>query len=215
MKFFRFDFLDLACRQTGLILSRKANGFSLIELMVAVGILILINTMIFAKYPEFSQKMALKRTSEEIALTARQAQAYALGIKRSASIGGDYFGFGIHFDKSVSNQKSLILFTDFGQGNSQPNKQYDGRGGCGQPQTECFQEFKIDTGDYISNLECDSCSGSVDKLDIVYPRATSIAAISADGIVCGSCSYSTVTIKSPGGKEKYIKIWISGQISVE
>ena len=180
----------------------KQRGFSLIELMVAVGILILINTMIFAKYPEFSQKMALKRTSEEIALTARQAQAYALGIKRSASIGGDYFGFGIHFDKNTSESKSLILFTD-----SNSDKTYDSG--------ELFQKFKIDTGDYISSLECDSCSGSVDKLDIVYPRATSIAAISADGIVCGSCSYSTVTIKSPGGKEKYINIWISGQISVK
>ena len=48
--------------------------------MVAVGIMTLINIMIFASYPEFSQKMALKRTSEEIALIVRQAQAYALGI---------------------------------------------------------------------------------------------------------------------------------------
>ena len=59
----------------------KQRGFSLIELMVAVGIMTLINIMIFASYPEFSQKMALKRTSEEVALIARQAQAYALGIK--------------------------------------------------------------------------------------------------------------------------------------
>ena len=34
----------------------KQRGFSLIELMVAVGIMTLINIMIFASYPEFSQK---------------------------------------------------------------------------------------------------------------------------------------------------------------
>ena len=184
------------------------RGFSLIELMVAVGILTLINIMIFASYPEFSQKMALKRTSEEVALIARQAQAYALGIKRPVSGGEDYYGFGIHFDKSDS--KSLILFAD-----SDSDKIYD--------DGELFQEFKIGTGDYVSELQAcdsDSCqSVGSGGLDVVYPRATTIASISADGDVCGSCSYARVTIQSPRGNEeknkKHINIWISGQISVE
>jgi len=194
----------------------KQRGFSLIELMVAVGILTLINIMIFSSYPEFSQKMALKRTSEEVALIARQAQAYALGIKRPVSGGEDYYGFGIHFDKSDS--KSLILFAD-----SDSDKTYDKGDGCGGSGTECFQEFKIGTGDYVSELQaCDSDScQSVGNggLDIVYPRATSMASISAGGTVCGDCSYVKVTIQSPRGNEeknkKHINIWISGQISVE
>ena len=194
----------------------KQRGFSLIELMVAVGILTLINIMIFASYPEFSQKMALKRTSEEVALIARQAQAYALGIKRPVSSGDDYYGFGIHFDKNDS--KSLVLFADLDS-----DKTYDKGDGCGGANTECFQEFKISTGDYVSELQaCDSVScQSVGNggLDIVYPRATFMASISAGGDVCGSCSYAKVTIQSPRGKEeknkKYINIWISGQISVE
>jgi len=186
----------------------KQEGFSLIELMVAVGILTLISTMIFASYPEFSQKMALKRTSEEIALIVRQAQAYALGIERPVSGGEDYYGFGIHFDKIDS--KSLILFAD-----SNSDKTYnDG---------ELFQEFKISTGDYVSELQaCDSVpcqSAGSGGLDIVYPRATSMASISADKIVCDSCSYAKVTIQSPRGdkekNKKYINIWRSGQISVE
>ena len=184
--------------------------------MVAVGILTLINIMIFSSYPEFSQKMALKRTSEEVALIARQAQAYALGIKRPVSGGEDYYGFGIHFDKSDS--KSLILFAD-----SDSDKTYDKGDGCGGSGTECFQEFKIGTGDYVSELQaCDSDScQSVGNggLDIVYPRATSMASISAGGTVCGDCSYVKVTIQSPRGNEeknkKHINIWISGQISVE
>ena len=194
----------------------KQSGFSLIELMVAVGILTLINIMIFASYPEFSQKMALKRTSEEVALIARQAQAYALGIKRPVSGEEDYYGFGIHFDKSDS--KSLILFAD-----SNSDKTYDKKDGCGGSSTECFQEFKISTGDYVSELQaCDSVpcqSAGSGGLDIVYPRATSMASISADKIVCDSCSYAKVTIQSPRGdkekNKKYINIWRSGQISVE
>lgn len=196
----------------------KQNGFSLIELMVVIGILTLINISIFVQYPEFSQRVALKRTSEEIALIVRQAQAYALGIKRSAS-GADYSGFGINF--KTSDPKSLILFTDSVQGTDQPNKQYDAGDGCGKPPTECFQEFKIDTGDYISELQVcdldDDCD-SVDALDVVYPRAASIATISSDSSM-ESVSYAKVTIKSPRGDEgknkKLIKIWRSGQILVE
>ena len=181
--------------------------------MVAVGILTIINIMIFASYPEFSQKMALKRTSEEIALIARQAQAYALGIKKSVSGGDNYFGFGIHFDKKPANSKSLILFAD-----SDSDKTYDAGDGCGGSSTECFQEFKIDTGDVISELYTYNSfnnSTQVNTLDIVYPRATSMATINNDN----TSSYAKITIKSPRGNEaknkKYIKIWISGQISVE
>ena len=187
----------------------KQEGFSLIELMVAVGIITVINIMIFASYPEFSQKLSLKRTSEEVALIVRQAQAYAQGIKRPVSDGEDYFGFGVNFDKTAPT--TLILFTD-----SDSDKTYDNG--------ELFQEFKIGTGDYVSELwVCDS-DGSCESvgngaLDIVYPRATSMASISSGGIICDSCSYARVLIKSPRGNEaknkKYINIWISGQISVE
>ena len=183
----------------------------MIELMVAVGILTLINIMIFASYPEFSQKMALKRTSEEVALIVRQAQAYALGIKRPVSGGEDYYGFGIHFDKSDS--RSLVLFAASDSGQT-----YDKKDGCGGADTECFQEFKIGTGDYVSELrECYSttgCASSVNTLDVVYPRAASMATINN-----GGASYARVTIQSPRGNEeknkKHINIWISGQISVE
>ena len=191
------------------------RGFSLKELMVVIGILVLVNSIILSNYPEFNRRMALKKTSEEVALIARQAQAYSLGVKRSVS-GGEIFGFGVHFGKSALESKSLILFTDL---KSSSNKIYDAGAGCGKPITECFQEFKIDTGDYVSNLQtCNSSSicSSVSTLDVVYPRASSIAAISADRIVCGSCSYARVTIKSSKmDKYKIIKIWINGTITVE
>ena len=189
----------------------KQRGFSLIELMVAVGILTLINIMIFASYPEFSQRMALKRTSEEVALIVRQAQVYALGIKRSVSGGDDYLDIGVHFDKNDS--KSLILFAD-----EDGDETYDAGGGCGSTGAECFQEFKIETGDYISELQvCDSTSCENienDGLDIIYPRARSMAIITADSGITTPSS-ANVTIKSPRGKERLIKIWVSGEISIK
>jgi len=190
----------------------KQRGFSLIELLVSVGILTLINIMIFASYPEFSQRMALKRTSEEIALIVRQAQVYALGIKRSFSVlEDDYLDIGVHFDENDS--KSLILFAD-----ENKDENYDVGGGCGEAGAECFQEFKIDTGDYVSELQvCDSTSCQSVKsggLDIIYPRAMSMAKITANSGITNPSS-ANVTIKSPRGKERLIKIWVSGEISIK
>jgi len=186
------------------------RGFSLIELMVVIGILVLVNSIILSNYPEFNRRMALKKTSEEVALIARQAQAYSLGVKRSVS-GGEIFGFGVHFDKSALKSKSLILFTDL---KSSSNKIYDDKGNCGAS-PECFQEFKIGTGDYVSELQtCNSsdvCSPAI-TLDVVYPRASSIAVIND-----GNASYALVTITSPRGEKKIITIitiWINGTITV-
>lgn len=201
MKFFRFYFLDLK-------LSRKARGFTLTELMVVVGIMTIMNLLIFANYPEFSQRLALKRTSEDVALIVRQAQAYSLGIKRPLGATDDnYNGFGVRFDKSVANKKSLIIFAD-----KNKNNVYDVGDSCGSIGSECFQEYKINTGDFVSELTCDkACLGEGSFIDIFYPRATPVAKINNNG----DYSYAEITIQSPKKKTRIIKVWISGQVSIK
>lgn len=201
MKFLRFYFLDLK-------LSRKARGFTLTELMVVVGIMTIMNLLIFANYPEFSQRLALKRTSEDVALIVRQAQAYSLGIKRPLNDTGDnYAGFGVHFDKSEANKKSLIIFAD-----KDDNNIYDAGSGCGNVNSECFQEYKINTGDVVSEVTCDkTCLGEgTSFIDIFYPRANPVATINN-----GDYSYAEITIQSPKKKTRIIKVWISGQVSIK
>lgn len=179
-----------------------ARGFTLTELLVVVGIMTIMNLLIFANYPEFSQRLALKRTSEDIALIVRQAQAYSLGIKRpfGAMSDEDYTGFGVHFNKDAG-KKSLIIFANK---KDNDNKIYD--------VGELFQEYKINTGDVVSKLDCDkTCDGkNTQILDIFYPRATPVATINGDS----GNSYAEITIQSPKKKTRIIKIWISGQVSV-
>ena len=60
-----------------------------------------------------------------------------------------------------------------------------------------FSKFKIDTRDYIFELRTyDSVDDSmpVNILDVVYPRAASMATITADGGIANP-SYAKVTIK--------------------
>ena len=181
-----------------------AGGFTLTELLIVVSIMTIMNLLIFANYPEFSQRLALKRTSEDVALIVRQVQAYSLGIKRPVGTTDDkdYSGFGVHFDNtSEAKKKSLILFAD-----ANKNKTYNGG--------ELFQEYKINTGDIISVLkECKTTCPEIQvpTLDIFYPRASPMAMINGDDEV----SYAQITIKSPKGKTRIIEIWTSGQISVK
>lgn len=195
------------------------GGFTLTELMVVVGIMTVINLLIFANYPEFSQRLALKRTSEDVALVVRQAQAYSLGIKipLGATDDKDYSGFGVRFDKG--NKKSLILFADQVGGT---DNVYDKSDGCGFSSTECFQEYKITTGDVVSDLRAcvneTICSEDTQTLDIFYPRASpkaKITAINTSKIFTTDYSWAEITIKSPKKKTRIIKVWVSGQVSIK
>ncbi|HBB56452.1 TPA: hypothetical protein DEW47_01970 [Patescibacteria group bacterium] len=193
MKFFRFDFLNF-------IFSRKANGFSLIELMVSVSILTVINMMVFASYPEFNQRMAIRRTSNDIALAVREAQVNALSIKE---LDGKFPAYGINFKTG----NTFTLFADKGEEGVRNNLYDEG---------EEINTFMITTGDTISRLQlCSSGCNDTGEINIVYPRSNPMASIT-DSSGSGSNDYAIVTIAAPNDKiSKDIKIYLNGQISIE
>lgn len=173
-------------------------GFSIIELIVAISILVIINAVIFASYPKFQQSISLRRTSQEIASTIYQAQTYALSVKEFQ---GQFPGYGVRFDKNLPD--SFTLFADING-----NKSYD-------VDSEKVEEFKIQTGDKISEI-CGVNEGgencSLNITDIIFLRPNPIIILTD-----GSNFFSNVKIKikSIQGEEKTINIWLSGQISVK
>lgn len=191
------------------------------ELLVTISILAVINGLILASLPETNSRFNLKRTANESSLLLRQAQSYALGIRRAeVSGGGESFnGYGVHFSNSNSNDKNktLVIFTDLDGGT---NKRYDesNEEACGEENNECVQKYMITTGDYIQDLcagsdenNCDSADDG--KLDIFYERSSPFLAINA-----GGNAFAKATIKSPRGENnntKDIKIWSTGQIEIE
>ncbi|RJQ30689.1 prepilin-type N-terminal cleavage/methylation domain-containing protein [Candidatus Parcubacteria bacterium] len=214
MEFFK----KIKFKRKSLVADRR--GFSLIELLVTVGILTMVNVMIFASYPEFSKKMSLRKTGNEVALIVRQAQAYALGIKRTEkNLGGEEFpGYGVHFNSSQSNNNKIVLFADI----NADGKLNDPDSAC-DSNDECVNEYEISTGDYVSkvmlcgaNENCFSADGAA--LDVSFPRAVSMVNMSSSIYCPGDCSSAKIVLKSPRGKEdntKNITIWRSGQITVE
>jgi len=189
----------------------RGSGFTLVELLVTMSILVVITSMILANYPGFSETLALKRTAQEIALTIRQAQVYGLSVREFGAGSGIFPGYGVHFDIAGSPD-TFVLFAD-----ANGNKSYDAGDGCGGLSTECVQMFKISTGDKISKLCGDQQSSppgdcSLSQLDIVYLRPTPTVTLKS-----GSSAFSdvNVVVRSPKGEEKTIRVWLSGQIGVE
>lgn len=190
----------------------KKEGFSIIELIVTISILVIINTLVFASYPKFRQSVSLRKTSQEIASTIYQAQTYALGVKEFTTSSGEekFPGYGAHFDISSGPTDSFVLFADIPDSSGKGNNKYDG-------ESENVELFKIQTGDRISEI-CGTnglypdCSLSLSTADIIFLRPNPVVTLTD-----GSNLFSNVgiKIKSSQGQEKTINIWLSGQISVE
>ena len=160
---------------------------------------------LFSNYASFRENLSIKRTSQEIALSIRQAQVYSLSVKES-SVGSNIFpGYGIRF--ALSSPDSFILFADKANLNY-----YDVGNGCGSMNTECVENNKITTGDKIIAI-CGGADCTLSSMNIVFLRPIPFVTL----ITGGGTIYSDVSIRvsSPGGKIKTIKVLSSGQISIE
>lgn len=156
-------------------IKHKAQGFTLIEMIVVVSIVAILAVITLFQFAAYRKGVNIETTAEEIALNLRRAQSMALAVR---STGGTILpiyqsGYGIHFELSPSlgNQSasdtSYILFTDF--------ESVPGPGGwdrsylanfnmgslCGNPRQtvdECLERIELAPGDRITGLEL--CSGS-------------------------------------------------------
>lgn len=180
----------------------EKKGFTLIELMVTIGIMVIINGVIFFNYPKVMANLALRRTADEIALTARQAQAYAMAAK---SEGSELPSYGVHFDTGTPT--SIILFADKNGNDSYQNCVAD----------VCAYTFEIQTKDEISSLSCSGSSGSScnNNVDIVYSRQSPVSKINWDGTNGWDSTIITIKAHRDPNMTKTIIINKNGYISVQ
>ncbi len=186
--------------------SEKKSGFTLIELIVSIGIMIIITSVILANYTTFNKRIKLEGATQEIASIIRQAQAYGLSSKLSPSPVST--AYGVHFDTSYPD--SVTIFYDL----SPKDYTYSGS-------SEDEEVFKIQSFDRIAQICVNqktasppACpgAGSVNLLDVIYERSKIFAQINNDS----SISDAEITFRSVGEtKGVRVVIWKSGQVSVE
>ncbi len=148
------------------------EGFSLVELLVAIGIMGLISAVTLAQYFSAERKFAHETITEEIVLGIREAQVYGLGSREAAP--GDFdIPYGIAF--STAAPRTFILFRD-----SNGDDQYsDGFGSCAVS-GECVQRTVFNDNRYRINALCTTAqteSCILSELHLTYRRPSPHARI--------------------------------------
>ncbi len=203
--------------------SPSQGGLTLIELMVVISIFLVITTTVIFNYGTFNSNVFLQNLTDDVALSIRKAQGFAIGAR---AIGDKFtYSYGMHFSVDPNNidldgsNKAFLMFS-IPVGNS---KQYDNTGGCGGT-NECMELFNITSADNIKELRIDDVSKVAGSVDIVFTRPNTRAAFcyrANMGSPCDTTASRVDIIISNGqtevGKEKFktISIQNTGQISIQ
>ena len=100
---------------------RGQKGFSLIELIVSMGIIVMITTMFMANHRTANQRTDLVMTAQKMVADVHLAQNNSLGlVKYNDSVPGG--GWGLSFDKS---RGSYVMFADLNEPGKSGYMSYD------------------------------------------------------------------------------------------
>jgi type II secretory pathway pseudopilin PulG len=197
---------------------KKSAGFTLVELVVSIGIIVLISSMILFNAPKFNRTMALNRAAREVASTLRLAQARATQVR---AVNGVFpTNYGVQFNTGSSGDE-FILFSDSELCPGGSNNHYDVA--CAA-EKDTATTFRLGGGIKISKLDGQSlsaiCDGSTiySSLNVLFFRPDpSIKVTCGPNKNIPTEGAFRIYVKSPDGElpEKEVHVWLTGQISVK
>lgn len=195
---------------------RINNGFTLIEVVVVIGVIVIIATVTLARFPEFSERIGVEQESGKLVLALRKAQSYALAVRELRAGSGIFPPYGVNI--STSNRTRYTLFAD----SPIKNNRFDEASG------ESIERFIVEKRVTIDKIcgnsqsippgsSCDSGFGGLSSADIVYERpAPTITLIGVEDGLPLSYNDIKVDLKSLDGSiKKSVIIWSTGQISIQ
>lgn len=182
-------------------------GFTLIELMVSMGIIILVSTIGLTRHAQFNETVRLRNLTYDIALSVREAQSYGINVREFKPDNTFDIAYGIHL--AADSPTEYVLFAD-----RNDNGVYDGDMDCGSP--ECVERFRLQGGYSLDfcGLSGGSreCAGAIDRLAIMFKRPSPDAIVRSD---LGEYGSAQIAVRSPKGAERFVSVYATGQVSVE
>lgn len=206
------------------------KGLTLIELMVVISIFLVITTTVIFNYGTFNSNVSLQNLTDDIALSIRKAQGFAIGAR---AIGDKFtYSYGMHFsvDKNPigslsGSNKSFLMFSVLTSDTKKYTDTSNMNDICGNNgSNQCIELFNITSADMIKKIDIDGITKTQGSIDIVFTRPNTRAAFcyrASMGSSCDTTASRVDIIISNGqtevGKEKIktISIQNTGQISIQ
>ena len=204
----------------------RNRGFTLIELVVTMGIMAVITAVTLANHSKFGGQVMLRNLAYEMALVVREAQTYGVSVRKIADSNINDFeaGYGMHFD--ITDTTHYKMFTDTYKhvgGSDIRAVNGDGDGLYTTPLEEVL-EYTIGRGYKMNKLyglndggiknDAINCPSGKEVLDIVFNRPEPDAIIRLCGDASTIYRAAEVELISPRGDIMRVLIEVSGQISV-
>lgn len=197
---------------------KRFSGFTLIEVIVVIGIMAVMSAIVLANFPRFQRGAVVGREAAKLALAMRKAQSYSLGVREfNPAFNDDPFcvnipvrfpGYGVYLAMS-----SPAVYTIFGDATC--SKKYDTF-----PVDETVENIIIENKAKLASLKgfnVGICSSgcALDEVLVIYLRpGPSIFLTDADGI--SDYDYFEISLTSSDGSvAKAVVVRSTGQISIK
>ena len=206
------------------LFNKRKKGFTLVELLVSLSIMLLIITAVILSQSKYTARAALKNVATDISLSLRQAQVYGTSVKEFIPGSSEFnTAYGITFNTTLGPVSNGYIF--FGDRGSR-NGIFDGSwSNCpADGSTECVQKTNFQSNISISDLciirsnGADMCS--LGRVDITFVRPSTesnIVAFNAGGqtLPMNNVVGARVEIESLTGETYSVVVYTTGQISVQ
>ena len=206
------------------------KGFTLIELIVVISIFMIITSVAIFNYGSFNSTVSLQNLTDDIALSIRKAQGFAIGARGIKENFNNSYGMHFSVDTNQTgslsgSNKSFLMFSI--PILSAVEKRYLDDGGanevCNDGSNECIELFNINTVDEIKGISVDGYPKTSGSIDIVFTRPDPKASFCYRASPSSDCSsnISSVDIVVSNGqtaeqnRTKTITVQNTGQISIQ
>lgn len=187
---------------------------TLIELLVVMAIFLIILSLTVFDYSNFKSTVSIQNLADDIALSVRKAQTYAMGSKTLLT-GATAQGYGVHFavkkesgsssSNLIATEKRFVIYSDL-----KPNNGYDypngGNDGCSSPTTknECLDSIGINSDAKIIGLYRGGTALSEgESIDVFFVRPN------PDARFCYKASPNNQGCKENEGNFSYVTIRVA------
>jgi type II secretory pathway pseudopilin PulG len=196
---------------------RPYRGFSLVELLVVLGIIMFLASVVLTSQSNFNKTLVLANTAYDIALSIRGAETYGLG-SRTTSAGIGNAPYGVHFESG--SQTSFELFADTSPPVSctiptcSPGDRKYTNGSDTRIQTYNIQNG-IRVTDFCINTNGWTCvANGLTYLDISFLRPYPEPIFKTNTSSLFPVTQACITVYSPYGGSRSVRVDASGLVSV-